>query len=215
MADMASGSGSLSVAKAKSASSSWSVCFFFILRIELTTDEAADSGKGALGRAGSASRAAAAAARVWGGGGGGAGGLSTLEGAEAGAETRRLLEREGRRLGMRLAMVMVAFVGVVGTGVAFGLRSASGARPAATTRESGRFRAALAELIRVERETVEVDRGLLLVLLSSLGPSVCVSGGERRGILDVDEGKETAVYRIRKVRRCPENLYSRGYAGVS
>ena len=210
MADMASGSGSLSVAKAKSASSSWSVCFFFILRIELTTDEAADSGKGALGRAGSASRAAAAAARVWGGGGGGGGAeLSTLEGAEAGAETRRLLEREGRRLGMRLAMVMVAFVGVVGTGVAFGLRSASGARPAATTRESGRFRAALAELIRVERETVEVDRGLL-VLLSLLGPSVCVSGGERRGILDVDEGKETAVYRIRKVRRV-----SRGYAGVT
>lgn len=210
MADMASGSGSLSVAKAKSASSSWSACFFFILRIELTTDEAADSGKGALGRAGSASRAAAAAARVWGGGGGGGGAeLSTLEGAEAGAETRRLLEREGRRLGMRLAMVMVAFVGVVGTGVAFGLRSASGARPAATTRESGRFRAALAELIRVERETVEVDRGLL-VLLSLLGPSVCVSGGERRGILDVDEGKETAVYRIRKVRRV-----SRGYAGVT
>ena len=211
MADMASGSGSLSVAKAKSASSSWSLCFFFILRIELTTDEAADSGKGALGRAGSASRAAAAAARVWGGGGGGGGaGLSTLEGAEAGAETRRLLEREGRRLGMRLAMVMVAFVGVVGTGVAFGLRSASGARPAATTRESGRFRAALAELIRVERETVEVDRGLLVLLPSLLGPSVCVSGGERRGILDVDEGKETAVYRIRKVRRV-----SRGYAGVS
>lgn len=39
--------------------SSWSVRFF-TLRIELTTDEAVDSGVGALGREGNDSRAAAA-----------------------------------------------------------------------------------------------------------------------------------------------------------
>jgi hypothetical protein len=39
--------------------SSWSVRFF-ILRTELTTDEAVDPGMGALGREGSDSRAAAA-----------------------------------------------------------------------------------------------------------------------------------------------------------
>ena len=39
--------------------SSWSVCFF-MLRIELTADEAVDSGVGALGRDGNDSRAAAA-----------------------------------------------------------------------------------------------------------------------------------------------------------
>jgi hypothetical protein len=88
----------------------------------------------------------------------------------------------GRRLGTNL--FIVAFVGVVGTGVAFGLRSASGARPAATTRESGRFRAAFVDPFFVEPEYVEEERGLLC-------PSACVSGGERRGIM-VGEGKETA-----------------------
>ncbi len=100
---------------------------------------------------------------------------------------------DGMRLGARL--FIVAFVGVVGTGVAFGLRSASGARPVAT-RESGRFRAAFVDPFFVEAECVEEERGLLC-------PSACVSGGERRGIMWVRakrlSEKSASVIRIRKV----------------
>lgn len=105
-----------------------------------------------------------------------------------GAETRRMAGSDGMRLGTRL--FIVAFVGVVGTGVAFGLRSASGARLAATTRESGRFRAAFVDPFLVEAECAEEERGLLC-------PSACVSGGERRGIMwNVGEGKETGEKRV-------------------
>jgi hypothetical protein len=135
-------------------------------RIELTTEEAVDAGVGALGREGKDSRAAAA--RVCGGGG------SFSPSKTTGAETRRLMGNDGMRLGKLL--VMVAFVGVEGTGVALGLRSASGARLGATTRESGRFRVTLGGLFFVESDdTAEEERGLLC-------PFAWVSGGESRGI---------------------------------
>ena len=192
--------------------SSWSVRFF-MLRIELTTDEAADSGMGALGREGNDPRAAAA--RVWGGGSG----FSPRPLEVTGAETRRVMGSDGRRLGVRL--IIVAFVGVVGTGVAFGLRSASGARLAATTREAGRFRAALVEPVFVEPETPEEERGLLC-------PFACVSGGERRGImwtrakrLRRSSGGQAvsqcqSVSRIRKVRwrgQCIPRMRDAGCGG--
>ncbi len=59
MVDIVRGSVGCSCGAAKEVSSSWSV-HFFMLRIELTTDVAVDSGVGALGREGNDSRAAAA-----------------------------------------------------------------------------------------------------------------------------------------------------------
>jgi hypothetical protein len=174
--------------------SSWSVCLF-IRRIELTTEEAVDAGMGQLGREGKDSRAAAA--RVCGGGGS----FSPLK--TTGAETRRLLGNDGMRLGKLL--VMVAFVGVEGTGVALGLRSASGARLGATTRESGRFRATLGALFFVESDdTAEEERGLLC-------PFACVSGGESWGICGRGQRDcfGPAVTQIRKVNGTTQAVFQR------
>lgn len=59
MVDIVRGSVGCCCGGSKEVSSSWSVRFF-MLRIELTADEAVDSGVGALGREGNDSRAAAA-----------------------------------------------------------------------------------------------------------------------------------------------------------